>query len=55
MRLIDKNIADALKEANGLRNLLVHGYSKIIDEVAYESMKRLLEKYWILLKLQENG
>lgn len=31
-----------LKKANGLRNVLVHEYNGIIDELAFESMKEVL-------------
>ena len=36
---LDENI---LKEANGLRNVLVYGYDSIDDILAYESTKRIV-------------
>ena len=41
---ISKNTALALKEANGLRNRLVHGYNGIESRTAFESIKSLMPK-----------
>jgi uncharacterized protein YutE (UPF0331/DUF86 family) len=34
-----------LKKANGLRNVLVHEYNGIMDELAFESMKEVLPSF----------
>lgn len=39
---IKKRVMEKLKEANGLRNRLIHGYEGIDDETAYYSMKELI-------------
>ena len=40
--IIDLKIRNALKEANGLRNRLVHEYNGLNDELAFKSMIKLL-------------
>lgn len=42
LKVIDKKLKDALNEANGLRNRLVHEYNRLNDEVALESIQYLL-------------
>jgi len=39
----EEKLVNALKRANGLRNVLVHEYNGIIDELAYESIVELLK------------
>jgi uncharacterized protein YutE (UPF0331/DUF86 family) len=39
---IDEKTALLLKKAKGLRNVLVHEYNGIIDELAFDSMKNFL-------------
>jgi uncharacterized protein YutE (UPF0331/DUF86 family) len=39
---IDEKTALLLKKAKGLRNVLVHEYDGIIDELAFDSMKNFL-------------
>jgi len=43
LNLIDKGLKDALNEANGLRNRLVHEYNRLSVDVALESIQCLLE------------
>jgi len=40
--IIDTRIKEALKEADGLRNRLVHEYNELNDEIALESIQELL-------------
>lgn len=40
-----------LKKANGLRNVLVHEYNGIIDELAFESMKDVLPSFRVFGKM----
>jgi len=42
--LLNKEISNTLRSANGLRNRLVHGYNKLSDELAIESIRNLLPK-----------
>ena len=39
---LDEKTALSLKKAKGLRNVLVHEYDGIIDELAFDSMKNFL-------------
>lgn len=43
LEVIDKSTKEALNEANGLRNRLVHEYNMLSDDVALESIQCLLE------------
>ena len=43
LNLIDKIVKEALKEADGLRNRLVHEYNGLDDEIALEVIRCLLE------------
>ena len=43
---LDPEIIKDLKKANGLRNVLVHEYNGIMDELAFESMKEVLPSFW---------
>lgn len=52
-KIINKTIAESLAEANGLRNRLVHCYNTLSDEIAYNSIRRLLpriEKFLSLMR-----
>ncbi|KXB08312.1 hypothetical protein AKJ56_01530 [candidate division MSBL1 archaeon SCGC-AAA382N08] len=40
--LFSKNLESNLKQANGLRNRLVHEYNGLRDEIAYTGLKDLL-------------
>jgi len=42
LEVIDRSIKEALNEANGLRNRLVHEYNRLSDDVALESIQCLL-------------
>ena len=48
--VINSELKDKLKEANGLRNRLIHGYDRLEDEIACNSIKNLLD---YLLKFSE--
>lgn len=43
--ILNKNIADALKQANGLRNRLVHEYNGLDVQRAHDSMIDLIEYF----------
>ena len=42
-KIIDKNIAEKIKKANGLRNRIVHDYNKLDEVLAYGSIIELLD------------
>lgn len=42
LNIIDKRVKEALNEADGLRNRLVHEYNELNDEIALESTQELL-------------
>jgi len=44
-KLITKNLSGKIKEMKGFRNILVHRYGKIDDEIAFESMKKGLKDF----------
>jgi len=39
---LDKTLCSTLKRANGLRNVLIHEYNGINDDLAYESISEIL-------------
>jgi len=41
-KLVSQKMATALKEANGLRNRVIHEYNGITNSIAHESMLELL-------------
>jgi len=41
LNIISKNLSTKLKEAKGMRNLLVHEYGKIDDSIVYHSIEEL--------------
>ncbi len=49
-KILPKNIIDSLKEANGLRNRLVHRYNNLREDIVFNSIKRLLEPFNIFVK-----
>ncbi len=42
-KIISSELKKAIKEANGLRNRVVHEYNGILDEVAYASIMKLID------------
>jgi uncharacterized protein YutE (UPF0331/DUF86 family) len=43
-KLLDADMAETLKEANGLRNRVIHHYNGTSEKIAYESMVEMLPK-----------
>ena len=43
-RMITRSIADSLKEANGLRNRLIHEYNGLSMSIAFESIISLIPR-----------
>ncbi|MEA2055058.1 MAG: DUF86 domain-containing protein [Candidatus Thermoplasmatota archaeon] len=41
--ILEKEMGKKLKEANGLRNRLIHEYDGVNDKMAYQSMKELVD------------
>ena len=41
---INKKDADILREANGLRNRIIHRYNRVDDMIAKQSMENLLDR-----------
>jgi uncharacterized protein YutE (UPF0331/DUF86 family) len=48
---LEPGIIKNLKKANGLRNVLVHEYNGIIDDLAFESMKEVLPSLRVFGKM----
>ena len=44
MKIISKTHGDLLREANGLRNRLIHTYNDINDQIALKSLYGMLER-----------
>ncbi len=42
--IISKELAEKLKEAKGMRNIIAHEYGKIDDELVFEAVTEQLEK-----------
>lgn len=42
--MIEKGIGEGLKEANGLRNRIVHEYNGLDERIALDSMEKILPK-----------
>jgi uncharacterized protein YutE (UPF0331/DUF86 family) len=40
-KIISKNMAVILREMKGFRNILVHKYAKVDDELVYENLQKL--------------
>lgn len=43
-RLISKELAERLKDAKGMRNIIAHEYGKIDDRIIFESITKELKK-----------
>lgn len=43
-KIISKKLAEKLKDAKGMRNIIAHKYGKIDDEIVFESITEELEK-----------
>jgi len=43
--ILSKDLANSLREANGLRNRLVHDYNGLEGELAFKSIKKLIPKF----------
>ncbi len=52
-KIIDRKLSDELKEANGLRNRIVHEYNGLNRKRAYESMLELLPAFEDFLGMVE--
>ena len=44
-KIIDTDLAARLREANGLRNRIVHDYNGLDNEIAYNRLKNLLKHF----------
>lgn len=44
-KIISSNLAAKLREANGLRNRIVHDYNSLDDSIAYNRIKVLLNHF----------
>ena len=44
-KLINKKLSEKIKEMKGFRNILVHRYGRIDDEIAFESIKSGLKDF----------
>lgn len=52
-KIIDKKISETLKEANGLRNRIIHYYNGLNAERAYESILYLLPSFDVFSEVVE--
>lgn len=41
--VLEERMGEKMKEANGLRNRLIHGYDTVNDEIAYYAIEELVE------------
>lgn len=53
-KLFNDNIAEKLKQMKGFRNILVHRYGKINDELAFDVLKNNLDDFDTFLEIIEN-
>lgn len=51
--IITKEVGDSLKEANGLRNRIIHHYNGLSSKIAYESILNLLPVFEDFLETVE--
>ena len=47
--LIDKNLAESLAQAAGMRNILIHDYGEIDYKIVYQSIKEAIRDYSLFL------
>ena len=45
--LLEPDVIENLKRANGLRNVLVHEYNGVDDTLASESVQEVLPSFWV--------
>ena len=43
-KIIDDNLSSKLKDAKGMRNIIIHQYGKIDDEIVFEAIAEELER-----------
>ncbi|MHA1253387.1 MAG: DUF86 domain-containing protein [Candidatus Helarchaeota archaeon] len=53
IRNIDPNLGEQLRKANGLRNILVHRYNKVDDEIILSSIPKLKKSLFKWLDIIE--
>ena len=53
-KLFNDNMAEKLKRMKGFRNILVHLYGKINDELAFDVLKNNLDDFDTFLEIIEN-
>ena len=53
-KLFNDNMAEKLKQMKGFRNILVHRYGKINDELAFDVLKNNLDDFDTFLEIIEN-
>jgi uncharacterized protein YutE (UPF0331/DUF86 family) len=44
-KIISREVGEKIKEMKGFRNILVHRYGEIEDEIAYEEIKNVLKDF----------
>lgn len=49
LMLINKDLAQNLAKAAGMRNILVHGYEEIDDKQVYQSLKQAVKDFSLFL------
>ena len=53
-KIFDKKILDLIKEMKKFRNILVHKYGEVDDEQAFETIKKDLEDFNMIINEIEN-
>ena len=51
IRILEDDLYNQLRELNGLRNVIVHKYNGVDDELAYESISELKDAIYSFLKV----
>ena len=52
-KLLSKELAETLKSMKGFRNILVHRYGKINDEVAFNILQEQISDFYDFIKVVE--
>jgi len=52
--IIDEKLADKLKQLNGLRNIIVHRYNKVDENIIIESLEDIVGTLFKFVEIVEN-
>ena len=54
-KIIKKDMGETLKSMKGFRNILVHRYGRINDEIAYNIIKEHLQDFYTFIETIEKN